>query len=59
MALQFRYMDRMDVFGYQWLEPSDKIVGKCFVAEIKKDRVCGEDLQQVMKYVDWLTHRGG
>ena len=53
-AKSIQYMDRMDVFGYQWLKPSDKIVGKYFVAELKKDRVCGEDLQQVMKYVDWL-----
>lgn len=53
-AKSIQYMDRMDIFGYRWLEPTDKIIGKYYVAELKRGRVCGEDLQQVMKYVDWL-----
>lgn len=53
-AKSVQYMDRMDVFGYRWLDPNDRIIERYFVVELKKDTVRGEDLQQLMKYVDWV-----
>lgn len=53
-AKSIQYMDRMDVFGYRWLDPNDRIIEKYFVVELKKDTVRGDDLQQLMKYVDWV-----
>lgn len=48
------YMDKIDVFGYRWIAGYRPIVEKYLVAELKRDTVVGDDLQQVMKYVDWV-----
>lgn len=48
------YMDKMDVFGYRWIPGYAPIIEKYLVCELKKDVAKGEDLQQVMKYVDWV-----
>ena len=48
------YMDKIDIFGYRWIEGYEPIVEKYLVAELKRDTVVGSDLQQVMKYVDWV-----
>ena len=48
------YMDRMDVFGYRWLPGyKGEIVGSFIVAELKKGKATGEDISQIMRYVDW------
>ena len=51
-----KYVDRIDVFGYRWIDGygQDHIIEKYLVAELKKDVVRGEDLHQMMKYVDWV-----
>ncbi len=51
-----RYVDRMDIFGYRWINgyENDCIIEKYLVVELKKDVVRGNDLHQLMKYVDWV-----
>ena len=48
------YMDKIDLFGYRWLPGYKPIIGGYLVAELKKDTAKGEDLHQIMKYVDWV-----
>lgn len=48
------YMDKIDIFGYRWIYGHKPIVEKYVVMELKRDVVTGDDLQQVMKYVDWV-----
>ena len=48
------FADVMDVFGYRYINGFEPIVEKYLVAELKKGKVTGDDLQQVMKYVDWV-----
>lgn len=48
------YMDKIDVFGYRWIAGYKPIVERYLVVELKRDMVVGNDLQQVMKYVDWV-----
>lgn len=48
------YMDKMDVFGYRFIEGFTTI-SKYLVIEIKKDKADVESVNQVMKYVDWIT----
>lgn len=47
------YMDKMDVFGYAFI-PGYQTVAKYLVVELKKDNAASEDIEQVMKYVDWI-----
>lgn len=48
------YMDKMDVFGYRYLPGHRPTKSKYFLAELKKDRALPEDVEQVLKYVDWV-----
>lgn len=48
------YMDKMDVFGYKYIEGFDTI-SKYLVIEIKKDEAGAEVIEQIMKYVDWIN----
>lgn len=49
------YMDRIDVFGYSWINGyEEKIIDKFLVCELKKDALNPEDASQIMKYVDWV-----
>ena len=48
------YMDKMDIFGYRYIEGYNTI-SKYLVAEIKKDSTTLEGREQVMKYVDWVN----
>ena len=50
------YMDKIDVFGYKWIPGYKPIVEKYLIAELKKDKVTGLDIGQVMKYVDWVRN---
>jgi len=47
------YMDRMDLFGYRYIK-GYRTVSKYLVVELKKDRATIEDIEQVLKYVDWV-----
>lgn len=48
------YMDKMDVFGYRYIEGFEPVIEKYLVLEVKAGTATGGDLQQVMKYVDWV-----
>lgn len=48
------YMDKMDIFGYRYIEGYDAI-SKYLVIEIKKDKANIDVIDQVMKYVDWIN----
>jgi hypothetical protein len=50
------YMDKMDIFAYQYLtyQPDIKIRDMHCVIELKKDSAENEDVEQTLKYVDWL-----
>lgn len=48
------YMDKMDIFGYKYI-PSFQTISKYLVIEIKKNAATIDDLNQIMKYVDWIN----
>lgn len=48
------YMDKMDVFGYRYIDGFDTI-SKYLVIEIKKDAASKDAIDQIMKYVDWIN----
>lgn len=47
------YMDKMDVFGYRYIN-NYKTISKYLVIEIKKDKAELGVINQIMKYVDWI-----
>ncbi|MFL0506254.1 hypothetical protein ACH0B5_10925 [Ureibacillus sp. 179-F W5.1 NHS] len=49
------YMDKMDVFGYRFIEGYKSTISKYLVVEIKKDVANVDVVNQVMKYVDWVN----
>lgn len=53
------YMDKMDVFGYRYVQGYRPIVSKYLVCELKKDEIQTDDVDQVMKYVDWIKQEYG
>lgn len=50
------YMDKMDIFGYRFIENQNPTIINYLVIEIKKNRVNSQDILQLMKYVDWVTN---
>ena len=48
------YMDKMDIFGYRYIE-GFKTISKYLVIEIKKDEADEAVIEQIMKYVDWIN----
>lgn len=48
------YMDKMDVFGYSFIS-GFKTKSQFFIAEVKKDIAGIQDLEQLMKYVDFVN----
>ncbi len=48
------YMDKMDIFGYRYIE-GFKTISKYLVIEIKKDDADEAVIEQIMKYVDWIN----
>lgn len=49
------YMDHIDVFAMRYL-PGSTIVGKYLVVELKKGKAEKKDIDQIMKYTDWVCH---
>lgn len=49
------YMDKMDVFGYRFIQGFSSTISKYLVVEIKKDVANVNVLNQIMKYVDWVN----
>jgi hypothetical protein len=48
------YMDRMDIFGYRFIDGHRPTKSTFLVGELKKDAASPEDVDQLMKYVDWV-----
>lgn len=48
------YMDKMDVFGYSYVMGFSPTKSKYLVAEIKKDSGGKDEIEQLLKYVDWV-----
>lgn len=49
------YMDKMDVFGYRYI-PGYDVKSKYLIAELKKDVASTDIVEQIMKYVDWVSN---
>jgi hypothetical protein len=47
-------MDRIDVFAYRRTQPFDTVEAY-LVAELKRGTATGDDVTQLMKYVDWTA----
>lgn len=48
------YMDKMDLFGYAWVPGYRPTIARYLVAELKKDAAGIADVEQTLKYVDWV-----
>lgn len=48
------YMDKMDIFGYSFVIGFSPTKSKFLVIEIKKDAASKDDVDQLLKYVDWV-----
>ena len=48
------YMDRMDIFGYRFLHGYEPTIQKYLVLEIKNDPATTQDVDQLLRYVDWV-----
>ncbi|HRV92496.1 MAG TPA: hypothetical protein P5526_10075 [Anaerolineae bacterium] len=48
------YMDKMDLFGYAYLANFKPTKSRFLVGEIKRDAAKVEDVDQLLKYVDWV-----
>ena len=49
------YMDKIDIFAMRYL-PDTKIPCKYLVAELKKNYATKDTIDQVLKYVDWVSN---
>lgn len=50
------YMDRMDIFGYAYIPEHRPTIERYLVIEVKRGLATIEDLNQLMKYVDWIKN---
>lgn len=50
------YMDKIDIFGYSYIPNYKPTVSKYLVMEIKNDAAQEKDVDQLMKYVDWVRN---
>ncbi len=48
------YMDKMDIFGYRYVE-GHQAISKYLVCELKTGAASEDDVEQLMKYVDWVA----
>lgn len=49
------YVDKMDMFGYRYISGFKGTISKYLIIELKKGLAMVEDIEQVMKYVDWVN----
>lgn len=49
------YIDKMDVFGYKYIPGFYGTISKYLLMELKKGDALPIDIDQVMKYVDWIS----
>ena len=49
------YMDKMDIFGYRYIPNYPGTISKYLVIELKKDSAKIEDVDQLLKCVDWVN----
>lgn len=49
-----QYVDKMDIFGYSYIAGYDPTKSRYLVIELKKGKALIDDLEQLMKYVDWV-----
>lgn len=50
------YIDKMDIFGYRYIENQKPTISNYLVIEIKRKSVNVQDVLQLMKYVDWVKN---
>lgn len=50
------YMDKMDVFGYSFIKGFEPTKSRYIIAELKSGKALVENLEQLMKYVDWVKN---
>lgn len=48
------YMDKMDIFGYAYIPGFQPAKSRYLVIEIKRSTAARDDIEQIMKYVDWV-----
>ena len=48
------YMDKMDLFGYAYVPTFKPTKSRFLVCEIKRDNSRLEDINQLLRYVDWV-----
>lgn len=48
------YMDKMDLFGYSYIPGFRPTRSRYLVGEVKKESAREEDIDQLLKYVDWV-----
>ncbi len=48
------YLDSMDVFGYRYIS-GYRVKSKYLIAELKKDEATTDVVEQILKYVDWVS----
>lgn len=48
------YMDKMDIFGYSFITGFSPTKSKYLVVELKKGDTIAENIEQLLKYVDWV-----
>jgi hypothetical protein len=49
------YMDKMDLFGYRYIPEYRPTISKYLVGEIKTGTATIDDVEQALKYVDWVS----
>lgn len=50
-------MDKMDIFGYKYIPNYPGTISKYLVIELKRDYAKPDDIDQLLKYVDWINHK--
>jgi hypothetical protein len=48
------YMDKMDIFGYEYIFGYTPTRSRFLIIELKKEKAEAGDIEQLMKYVDWV-----
>ncbi|GEL76487.1 hypothetical protein [Tenuibacillus multivorans] len=49
------YADKIDIFGYKYVKKYPTVISKYLVTELKKGEANKEDIEQLLKYVDWVN----